>query len=683
MQFRVHDDVFERCPDYCVGLVVVEGIANTLQSADATHVLREAEQHLVAAYTSASLRDAAELKAWRAPFNAARINHAKYKPSVEALASRVVRGDQIPALTPGVDLANAVSLRHLVPLGAHDLDRLVGDLTVGPLARPMPFHPMGGGAAEQVDVGEFVYADGEQVRTRRWVWRQGEHSKVTEATTRIAFPIDGFVGVTDVAVREATASLVTLLGRVFGVAARAAFLDSAHRAVALDLPPSRQDAVIQSGNDFRMAGTAYREPRPVTFGQPAEEPDPTTASEVSGDDDPHQRDAVDEVLRRRTVDVVIRGDLEQRLRRGDRLRVKFGVDPTGPKLHLGHAVQLRKLREFQQLGHVICLVVGDFTAQIGDASDKTAMRQMLSEEEIYEHLKSYRKQISKVLDVDAVEWTYNNDWLGPLRFRDIVELASKFTVAQMLERENFSLRFAAHQPIGLQEFMYPLMQGYDSVALKADVEIGGTEQLFNLMAGRTLQQAFGQRPQAVITCALLLGTDGLKMSKTAGNCIFIEDSAKDMFGKLMSITDAQILPYFELCTDVPAADLEEIARELAGGVNPMAVKKRLAQEVTRLYHTEAQAVKALQLFEQEVQRKELPDQIPDYVLHSGEPRALPDLLQLLGLVPSKSEARRLVLQNGVRIDGEVISDPMLAVVLRDGMLVQVGKRKFARVRLQI
>jgi tyrosyl-tRNA synthetase len=392
--------------------------------------------------------------------------------------------------------------------------------------------------------------------------------------------------------------------------------------------------------------------------------------------------------------VVVRAELEARLRRGDKLRVKFGVDPTSPHLHLGHAVVLRKLRAFQQLGHKICLVIGDFTAQIGDASDRTAMRQMLAEETVYQNLATYRKQIGRILDEDQVEWSYNADWLAPLRFKDIVGLAANFTVAQILERENFSNRYAAGQPIGLQEFLYPLMQGYDSVALKADVELGGTEQLFNLLAGRTLQRAFDQAPQAVMTLTLLLGLDGRKMSKSQGNAISLEEPAVDMYGKLMSIPDEQILPYLELCTDLPLPEIRAIAEELAGGTNPMLFKKQLALEVTNLYHSSAQARKAQETFETVVQGRGRPVELiltpvkaesratGTAGVEQDPEKSLADLLVDLGLAPSKSYARRKIAEGAVWIEDIRVTDPSATVPLRDGMVVRLGKRGFRQVKLE-
>lgn len=679
MRFRIQDSVFERFPTYCIGLVVARGVQNGDRSDHIAATLQRAEVEARERLFGRDLDQSVALSHWRAAFRSLGMSPARYRTSVEALIARVLRGDALPRVSPVVDMINAVSLNRMVPIGGHDCAQLAGDLVVGPLSESTPFTPMAGDS-EIVAPGEYVYADDREVRTRRWVWRQSAATRVTATSRDIVFPIDGWLGISDDAVRAAQADLALLLQQECAAEAELFFLDRERRTVQVDAARAPVDAPVSGADGFRMSGLGYRE-------QPSQRPNGDSKREAraleSGTD--HGWRAVDDeitdVLNRGTVDVVIREALEARMRAGDRLRVKFGVDPTGPQLHLGHAVQLRKLRAFQRLGHTICLVVGDFTAQIGDASDRNAMRQMLTEEHVYTNMSTYRKQIARVLDVDSVEWSYNNDWLGPLRFKDVIGLSAHFTVAQMMERENFTMRYTSGKPIGLQEFLYPLMQGYDSVALKADVEIGGTEQLFNLMAGRTLQQAFGQRSQAVITCALLLGTDGAKMSKTANNCIYIGDPPKDMYGKVMSLPDAQIVPYFEMCTDLPVSDLRAIADQLHAGLNPMLLKKRLAHEITRLYHGAALAQRAEETFEREVQRKELPDEIEQRTLTAEQIQSLPDLLVHLGLVKSKSEARRLAEQGGVRVDGAEIRDAAAPIALRDEMLVQVGKRNRVRVRL--
>ena len=695
MRFRVLDQVFEQFPSVCIGLVVARGVDNTRDVPALAAALRAVEAELVARFESESAQVEQAFLPWRTAFSTLGMSPGRFRSSVEALASRARKGSPLPDLGPVVNLVNATSLRYLLPIGSHDLDTVQGDIVVGPAADAMPFTPLGRTEAEEVDAGEFVYRDDREIRTRRWVWRQGEHSKVTASSTNILFPIDGWIGINDSQVREAQATLATVLREVLGARTECFFLDREHRVVVISGESALADQIVAAPDGFRMGGLGYREQ--VTLTAPV-----ARALEIGADRTPTGEsgrrrrwaglDPVGTLLERGTEDVVVRADLEARLRRGDRLRVKFGVDPTSPHLHLGHAVVLRKLRAFQQQGHTICLLIGDFTAQIGDASDRNAMRQMLSAETVYNNLATYRKQIARILDEDQVEWSYNADWLGPLRFKDVVGLAANFTVAQMLERENFANRYAAKQPIGLQEMLYPLMQGYDSVALKADVELGGTEQLFNLLAGRTLQRAFNQTPQAVMTLTLLLGLDGKKMSKSQGNAIALEDPAVDMYGKLMSISDDQILPYFELCTDRPLAEIGAIAGEIEAGANPMGFKKQLALEVTTLYHTPAQARKAQETFERVVQGRAKPEDIPAVPLSLTQAGAethasgvsgwrLLELLVELKLAKSNSEARRKVLEGAVWIGDEQQVDPNAVIAIRDGMEVRVGKRNYRRIRV--
>ncbi len=396
-----------------------------------------------------------------------------------------------------------------------------------------------------------------------------------------------------------------------------------------------------------------------------------------------QRDEIDELLTRGVVDVIVRDDVEKRLRAGEKLRVKLGIDPTGPRLHIGRAVALRKLRQFQDLGHTICLVIGDFTAQIGDASDKDSARRLLSEREVYENMATYKNQIARILDVSKVEWSYNSDWLGQLRFKDVINLSLNFTVAQMLERENFSLRYAEGKPIGLHEFFYPMMQGYDSYALHADMELGGTDQLFNLMAGRTIQKSLGQRPQDIMVMSMIWGLDGRKMSTSEGNTILIDEPAVDMYGKVMSMGDEHIVSYFEAATDVPMQEIEEIRRELEGGANPMLAKKRLAYAITRLYHGDEGAREGQRFFEELHQgRGALSDEEwPEVAITGDEPRRVAALFLDAGLVDSNSDARRVAQQGGLEIDGQKVTDIAAIVQPRDGMKLRRGKVRLARLRI--
>jgi tyrosyl-tRNA synthetase len=392
--------------------------------------------------------------------------------------------------------------------------------------------------------------------------------------------------------------------------------------------------------------------------------------------------AVEEVLTRAVVDINVREDLEKALRSGRKLRVKLGIDPTGPLLHIGRAVPLFKLRQFQRMGHQIVLIIGNGTALIGDASDKDAERPLLTTEQIEKNMETYREQVGRILDLEKVEFRYNGDWLLPLTFKDVIRLASRFTVAQMIQRENFSNRWDEGKPIGLHEIMYPLMQGFDSVAINADVEIGGTDQLFNLMAGRTLQEDFGQPPQNVLTMNMIPGTDGRKMSTTWGNAVWILDEPRDQFGKIMSMGDHVIPVYMESITTLPMDEVRAVAEGLEKGVmHPMDAKKRLAWEIVRMFHGEAAADRARDDFERQFQQRGLPSEVPAVTLEralgdkadeQGQIGIL-DLLVNTGLAPNRKQAQRLVEQGGVSIDGERVTDREARVAPAEGMLLKVGR----------
>ncbi len=397
-----------------------------------------------------------------------------------------------------------------------------------------------------------------------------------------------------------------------------------------------------------------------------------------------------DLLRRGAAEIVpedeFRAKLARSVRTGQPLRVKLGLDPSAPDIHLGHTVVLHKLRQFQELGHEVHLVIGDFTGRIGDPTGKSETRKQLSEEEVKRNAETYVQQFSKVLDMNRVKLHYNSHWLAPLTFAQVIELAAKVTVARMLERDDFAKRMEQELPISVHEFFYPLMQGYDSVALQADVELGGTDQKFNLLMGRTLQREYGQEPQVALTMPLIEGLDGVqKMSKSLGNYIGIDEPPSEMYGKAMSIPDELMVKYFELVTDLPADELARLKAELADGrLHPRDAKMQLARTIVRMYHGEAAAEEAQQHFVTVFQQGGLPEEIPVVplapdVAEDGQVWIV-QLLSALRLVPSNAEARRMVQQGGVRVDGERIDDINARLPLRDGMVVQVGKRKFAKVQ---
>jgi tyrosyl-tRNA synthetase len=392
---------------------------------------------------------------------------------------------------------------------------------------------------------------------------------------------------------------------------------------------------------------------------------------------------IDEILSRGAEDIIDKENLKKKLMSGKQLNIKFGIDPTGPKIHLGRATILIKLRDFQDLGHKITLIIGDFTALIGDASDKDSIRKPLTEKQIKENLKDYLSQIGKILDLKKVEVKHNKDWFGKMKAEELIRLSMNFTAQQMIQRRNFKERWDSEKPIGVHELLYPLLQGYDSVVIKSDLELGGFDQLFNLKAGRELQRAFNQEPQDVMTLRMIYGLDGRKMSTSWGNVINILDEPKDMFGKLMTLKDELIVGYFESCTRVPMLQINEFKNSLESKeMNPKDIKKILAKEIITFFYDRKKAEEAEKEFEQVFEDKKLPSEIEE-VKVDEEKINVQDLLVKLNLASSKGEAKRLIEQGGVRaIKGEnieEINDWKIDLQIEKGIIVQVGKRNFRKI----
>jgi len=392
-----------------------------------------------------------------------------------------------------------------------------------------------------------------------------------------------------------------------------------------------------------------------------------------------------ELLKRGTVEILSEDELAQKLTQADKtkrqLRIKLGLDPTSPDIHLGHTVVLRKMRQFQGLGHKAVLIIGDYTARIGDPSGQDSTRPMLTEQQIKKNARTYFEQAGKVLDTskDKLEVRYNSTWLAKLNLADIIKLTSNMTVARMLERDTFELRYKKGDPIGIHEFLYPLMQGYDSVMIKSDVELGGTDQTFNNLVGRDLQRLNGQNPQVVITMPILVGLDGKeKMSKSKGNYIGVTDEPSDMFGKVMSISDDMMENYFTLLTDFTQ---EQISEFVGTGWHPKEAKITLADATVSAFYDKDTAKTAAEQFEKVFAQNQLPDEIPEMKI-SPELVSASKLLLACKLVPSGSEAKRMIKQSAVSIDGEKIADPNKQIAPKNGMVIQVGKRKFAQLSVK-
>lgn len=390
-----------------------------------------------------------------------------------------------------------------------------------------------------------------------------------------------------------------------------------------------------------------------------------------------------QLIKRGCDDLLIESELIERLKSGRPLRVKAGFDPTAPDLHLGHTVLINKMRHFQELGHHILFLIGDFTGLIGDPTGKNATRPPLSREQILENARTYEEQVFKILDPEKTEICFNSAWFDELGAAGMIRLAAQHTVARMLERDDFSKRYASGQPIAIHEFLYPLCQGYDSVAMRADVELGGTDQKFNLLVGRELQKHYGQPPQCVLMMPLLEGLDGVnKMSKSLGNYVGINESPRDIFGKIMSVSDDLMWRYFELLSFMDAGEIAALKAEVAAGLNPRDAKVRLALELVARFHSRGDADGALADFEARFRQGVLPEDLPEYAVDAnGVALSIVQVLKMTGLTGSTSEALRMIEQGGVRADGDKVVDKGACLAVGVPVVLQIGKRKFARVIL--
>ncbi len=394
-------------------------------------------------------------------------------------------------------------------------------------------------------------------------------------------------------------------------------------------------------------------------------------------------DALSE-LKRGTDEILLESELRERLDSGRTLRIKAGFDPTAPDLHLGHTVLINKLRQFQDLGHEVYFLIGDFTGMIGDPSGKSTTRKPLTPEEVSANAQTYKEQVFRILDPERTRVVFNSAWMSRLTAADMIQLASRQTVARMLERDDFHKRYAANQPIAIHEFLYPLVQGHDSVELRADVELGGTDQKFNLLVGRQLQQQAGQPPQVVMTVPILEGLDGVqKMSKSLDNYVGIKDAPDDMFGKLMSVSDELMWRYFELLSFRPTPELRRMREQVEAGANPRDTKFQLADEIVARFHGQAAARTARENFVARFRQGAMPEEIPVHALRAeGDGIPLAAVLRLAGLVTSSSEGNRMISQGAVRIDGERVADRNLSLPVGSEQVVQVGKRRYARIRVE-
>ncbi|MBI3385438.1 tyrosine--tRNA ligase [Candidatus Gottesmanbacteria bacterium] len=615
MKISVDKRIFEKVPDYKLGVAVIAGINNQGSISPDIKVEPFAKT---------------ELSAWINAAKSQGIDPEKFPPANVNISQRFTQLKKLPSVNPAVDLCNIVSLQTGTPVGLHDLDTDPGNIEVRLGETGDTYVPLNQVKAENV-VDPIVFASGNHVQTRNWTWRIAETSKVDEKSKNVVL----FINTLSIDYDESLEILNETVSK---------FLETFGGKLV-------QKGILTKENPEIVANLKTSAKRPT-------------------------QDKIDEVLTRGVENIIPnKQELEKVLRSGKKLNIYLGIDPTFTKIHLGHAVPIRKLRQFVELGHSVTLLIGDFTALIGDTSDKTSERPILTKEEIQKNFQTYKKQAEKILDFSKVKLRHNSEWLGKLTFEDIVKLCQHFSLGDFVSRELIRKRMESAVRVRLDEVLYPIMQGYDSYFMDTDIQVGGTDQTFNMQAGRTLQQDLRAKQSFVLANGFLEGTDGRKMSKSWNNAIWLDDEPKEMFGKVMSLKDDLIIQYFTLGTNVTLAKVEEIKKNLESGENPMILKKELAREIVTELHGKEAAQKAQKEFESVVQKGETPKNLTEIKISTINTN-LVELLVQNNLITSRSAAKRIVEQGGVELDQKPITDPKLVFKITSGMILKVGKRNF-------
>ena len=636
MFFKVDEQIFQRVNDYCVGIVVAN---NVLFSHDQNNIdsyiestVRVANEQL----RNVDIKSMPKVSQYRKAMTALGINSNKFPSSVEALLRRVQADESVSTDSSVVNIGNAISLKYSFPVGVHNTDSFTGDMEVRYSVADDSFD----GEHQEVK-SEPVYVTGNSVRTRNWLWRQTNAGRTTTANANnLLFLIDGFEDSIDEVIK-ARDELAFLLRSSFDCDVRVGLVTSKNESFKI----SGLTEIEKSAEDdlkIVLKGSA----------------DHTDESEIYG-----------RLLKAKTD--------------GRALRIKLGLDPSSPDLHIGHAVVLRKIRQFQELGHIAVIIFGDFTGMVGDPTGKSKTRNQLSLDEVRKNAKTYQDQIFKIIDPDKTEIHFNSEWLGTMTFEDVLMLCGKTTVARILERDDFTTRFKSHTPIGLHEFLYPLMQAYDSVAIKSDIEIGGTDQTFNINMGRRIMQLYDCKSQLTLFMPLLEGTDGVeKMGKSLNNYVGINEPAAVVYEKLMTIPDDKIIKYFNLCTDLHPDEIQKLQLSLDNGTNPRDVKMKLAYEITLLYCGEDAAHEAEERFVSVYQKGEVAADAPILEIATSENWGYALVTALAEATKkSKSDIRRLVNQNAVSLNGQKVIDLNDIAEVCVGDIIQIGKGTFFKVSI--
>lgn len=642
MFLRVEKKILELGSGIYIGVVTAMGLDNLSPNEKIRQLLREEVEAAAGELGGNAVKEDQGLQLYRRALNELGVNPSRYPCSIESILTRISRKGEFPEVSPVVDLGNYISIKYRVPVGVHDMDTLQEDLWIrltGEEDCQIEENHLQG---DELRPGEPVYVSGHIVRTRRWIWRQMPAGRVAATGRNFLFPIDGFYDNRE-QVEAACAELVSRIREFFSVEAEFGFINRENDEIRFG-SMTEEEKEIENQIAIMLKGVAQS----------------TAAPEI-------------------------RRKLAEAGREGRPLRVKLGLDPSAPDIHIGHSVVLRKIRQLQDLGHRAVIIIGDYTGMIGDPTGKSRTRKQLSREDVERNAETYLEQIFKIIDRDRTEVHFNSEWLSKMNFGDVIELAAKCTVARMLERDDFNNRYTNHLPLSVHEFFYPLMQAYDSVAIEADIELGGTDQTFNILMGRNIQRDYGQTPQLTLFMPLLEGIDGVeKMSKSLGNYVGISEPAAVIYEKIMKIPDSLIIKYYNLCTDVHPDEVAKLQKMLEEGVNPRDVKMMLALEITGLYAGEEAADQAQEHFKMVYQKNQMPEDVPSLEIDGGsDPAQGEQILNLLaggGFYKTKSEARRVFLQGGAQVDGEKVTD-VKALVLPAGTehTLKMGKNRFFKI----
>lgn len=641
MIYRIDKNLLDLGGGIYTGVVAAFGVNNAVVNEKIADILQEEVAKAVDTLSGGSVKNEPMLAFYQKAMKSININPSKYPCSIEAILNRISKKGEFPSLCPAVDLGNYISIKYRVPVGVHDVDTLQDELVVRKANEDDCIMEENSLEKDPLTQGEPVYVTGNSVRTRRWMWRQMPAGRVDEDSSNFIFLIDGFNDNKET-VDKACTEMITLLQELFGVRAESG-------------------VVCRENNEFH-------------FG-------PMTDAE---------RDTENQIA------MMLKGvamhsdisDIREKIRAAKRenrpLRVKLGLDPSAPDIHVGHSVVLRKIRQLQDMGHLAVIIIGDFTGMIGDPTGKETLRKQLSREQVEENARTYMEQIFKVIDENRTEVYFNSEWLGNMKFADVIDLAAKCTVARMLERDDFNNRYTNHKPLYVHEFFYPLMQAYDSVAIRADIELGGTDQTFNILMGRNIQKDYGMEPQLTLFMPLLEGTDGVnKMSKSLNNYIGISEPAAVIFEKVMKIADSLIIKYYNLCTDVHPEEIAKLKHMLDHEANPRDIKMMLAREITTLYCGAEATVEAEERFKAVFQKNQVPDDAPvvsvklEYSMSRGD--LLASALVRDGYYKSKAEIRRVFQQGGATFDNERVLDIKMLSMTEGEHFLKMGKSKFFKI----